>query len=78
MGIPSIGGYIISEGSTIPATQYKYIPYHTRQNVFVHTTATMKKKITPHDISNLVVLGGPFEKIGEESESVGGGFQKVG
>ena len=78
MGIPSIGGYIISEGSTIPATQYKYIPYHARQNVYTHTTATKRKKITPHDIANLVILGGPFEKIGEENESVGGGNQKVG
>lgn len=30
------------------------------------------------DQANLVRLGGPFEKIGEEDESVGGPNQKVG
>lgn len=30
------------------------------------------------DISRLVILGGPFEKIGERDEAIGGGSQKVG
>lgn len=38
-----------------------------------------KKAKTPDvDISYLVILGGTFEKIGEEDEAIGGGNQKVG
>lgn len=79
MGLPSIAGHIIIQSSvTIPNTQYKYIPYHVRQNVYRKTTVSKKNQKAGHDIANLVILGGPFEKIGEQDEDVGGGFQKVG
>ena len=80
MGIPSIAGHI--GGGTVVATisrdQYKYVPYHTKQNIFKSVTVAKKPKSTQHDVANLVILGGPFEKIGEKDESFGGGNQKVG
>lgn len=43
----------------------------------IETEVKERGKITLDD-SKMVQLGGPFEKIGEEDESVGGDYKKVG
>lgn len=77
--IPSIGGLIISETSSVPAgDMYCYISYKATKTVYRAITTRKKTKMPNVDMSRLVELGGPFEKIGAEDESIGGGNQKMG
>lgn len=65
-------------GSVASGRWYKYLP--VEKTVISTRTVRKKKKVekTNIDIARLVLLGGTFEQIGDEDESVGGGNQKVG
>ena len=46
-------------------------------NRYIKTTRTRNKQIVP-DESLVVMLGGPFEEVGNTNETVGGENQKMG
>ena len=68
---------ITSDGGGHGTRYYKYIPYEETVTRTVTKTHIVKKQPNV-DQSNLVMLGGAFEEIGEEDEVIGGGSQKVG
>lgn len=60
-------------------TMAKAEPYDEVRRIYkTDVTLVEKKKNIKVDQSYLVMLGGPFEKIGKENEVVGGRSQKVG
>lgn len=65
-------------GGAASSRWYKYMP--VEKTVISTRTVRKKKKVekTNIDIARLVLLGGTFEQIGDEDESIGGGDQKVG
>ncbi len=59
---------------------YRYLGAVNEQHVlnrYIKTTRAAKKQIVP-DEALTVVLGGPFQQVGEEHEAIGGDNQKVG
>lgn len=46
-------------------------------NRYIKTTKAANKQIRP-DKAFVVLLGGPFQEVGEQNEAVGGENQKVG
>lgn len=56
----------------------KYIPYKVRETKNVVITHHRQKKPPRVDQSNLVLLGGAFEKTGDYDEVIGGGSQEMG
>lgn len=59
---------------------YRYIgsvPETTVVNRYIKTTKPAGKQVVP-DEALMVLLGGPFQQVGEEYEAVGGENQKVG
>ena len=62
------------------ANKYRYAGDVSKTNTltrYVKTTAKAKKQIVPGE-SLIVTLGGPFEEVGEQHETIGGDNQKVG
>jgi len=62
------------------ANKYRYAGDVSKTNVFtryVKQSDTAKRQIVPGE-SPVVTLGGPFQKVGNQDETVGGDNQKVG
>ena len=77
-GLPMIGTWGGGSTTVYMATQIvKGITTKQIKKVVIKNERKEQGKITLDD-SKMVQLGGPFEKIGEEDEDVGGGSQKVG
>lgn len=72
-----IGGYGWNNTDYFATQIVKGITIKQVKKVFVGTKTKESGKITL-DEAKVVQLGGPFEKIGDEDESVGGDNQKVG
>ena len=73
-----MGGSLESLGVS---TLYKFNGVKVQKRTLQKTKkkeAAVKTKTPDIDISRLVILGGTFEKVGEENEAIGGGTQKVG
>ena len=63
------------------STLYKFNGVKVQKRTLQKTKkkeVAVKTKTPDIDISRLVILGGTFEKVGEENEVIGGGTQKVG
>ena len=76
MGLPSIAGYIASASNT--ESLYRYTPVKTVKNVYITKKVTVKPTKADVDKNIIIQLGGPFAKVGEQDEAIGGGSQKVG
>lgn len=77
-GLPMIGTWGGGSTTVIMGTQIqKGITTKQIKKVVIKNKKKKQGKITL-DEAKLTQLGGPFEKIGEEDESVGGPNQKVG
>lgn len=76
--LPSIGGGIVVDSDYVVGDQYRYTPYKAIKNVYITKAVTTKKKKADVDKNIVVQLGGPFLKVGDEYETIGGGSQKVG
>lgn len=77
-GLPMVGTY--GGGSTVVVMAKQIVKGATFEQVKKVVMKSKRKqpgKVTLDDVKT-VQLGGPFEKIGEEDESVGGDNQKVG
>ena len=57
---------------------YKNVPYNKKVSVVRTIVRKVPKDRPMLDKANLVILGGIFEKIGDDNEAIGGGSQKVG
>lgn len=77
-GLPMVGGYGGGDSYVIMGRHViKGITIKQIKKILVEEEAKKQGKITLDD-SKVVQLGGPFEKIGEQDEVVGGRSQKVG
>lgn len=74
----NIGKFLGINNSIAKQTWYMYIPYEATKPVVLHKKQRERKEVTNIDKSELVNLGGTFEKVGDEDEALGGGNQKVG
>lgn len=60
--------------------RYRYLGSEPETRVItrtIETKVTKDKKIVPGE-SNIITLGGPFQRVGKQDEAVGGDNQKVG
>lgn len=57
---------------------FKYMPYEAERIVTVTKKHTTTENVVPVVANFMIMLGGPFEDIGNTNEAIGGENQKVG